>query len=162
MSNSGKNGVVQACVFGFGRVLSYVCLGLTLGYLGYIFNFVSKEITGAFVISLGVFLLLRWHPRCFLLKRINGKQISLLSGIVIGLSPCPPLLALLSLAALKKTALVGGLMGLVFGIGTLMTPLIVLGFVAGKWAKVGGKIRSVNVITSGVFLISLGIWKVVM
>ena len=48
-------------------------------------------------------------------------------------------------------------MGLVFGVGTTITPLFLIGFFAGKWAKLTHEFRSVNIVITGAFLILVGL-----
>jgi sulfite exporter TauE/SafE len=160
-SKNSKEGLIQTLALYSGKISSYVFLGLVSGYLGRLFGgFISIKAIGIFVIGLGIFTLLKkYEKKCLFLKRITGKHLSFLSGLLIGLRPCPAFLALLSLAVLTGSAFTGGLMGMMFGVGTLLSPLIILGLLAGKWAELE-KFRGINALTGGIFLILLGVWKI--
>lgn len=159
-AKSGKEGIVQVFNFGFGRISAYIFLAGISGYAGYLLReIISQKLISIFVIFLGVFILIRSRESCpFFLTKVKNREISFLSGFVIGLGPCPPLLALLSLAALEKSFLTGLGMGLVFGLGSLITPLIIFGFLAGRLAILK-EFKNVASITSAIFLIIFGLIK---
>lgn len=163
-SKNGKSGVIQTLTFYSGKILSYISLGLISGYAGYLFKgFITPRVIGSVLIALGLFVFLqRYSKKCQFLVKVKGKHLSFITGLVIGFRPCPALLALLSVAILTKSAFIGGLMGFIFGLGTLLSPLIILGFLAGKWAKLSEKFRGINIIICGLFLILLGIWKILL
>ncbi len=162
---TGKEGIIQVFNFGFGRILAYFFLGGLAGYTGYLFeDLISKKLISIFIVLLGIFILLVYfftfkkQSKCpTLLAR--GRELSFLTGLVIGLSPCPPLLALFSLAALEKSFLIGMGMGLFFGIGSLITPLIIFGFLAGKISSLE-EFKAIVPIVSGLFLIIFGLIKI--
>jgi thiol:disulfide interchange protein DsbD len=158
-SKNGREGILQIFIFGFGRILSYISLGILSGYAGHLFG-LSIKFIGIFIIVLGISILLRYPKKCLFPPKIGGGHLSFLSGVVIGLGPCPPLLALLSLAALTRSAFTGGLMGFVFGLGSFITPLIILGFLAGKWTEKSKDLKRTNTIVCSLFLILLGSWRV--
>jgi len=149
---------MQTIAFGFGRVFSYTLLGIISGYIGRSFGFlISKTWIGVFIMMLGVSILLKYPKKCLFRFR---SELPFLLGIVVGLAPCPPLLALLSLALLEKSIFIGALMGLSFGLGTILSPIIVLGFMAGKWAERSTGFMEINIKVCGLFLILLGLWKI--
>ena len=158
-SKDGKDGLRHTLIFSFGRVISYAILGGLSGFAGTALSgVVSKEIVGGFIISIGVLVFLRRYPKkCSFIKRFKGRHASFSSGIMLGLSPCYPLIGLLSLAALSGNPITGLLMGLVFGLGTTVTPLLLLGFFAGKWAKFTREFRTMNIAITGFFLVLVGI-----
>lgn len=159
-SEGGKDGIKQTLIFSGGRLISYATLGAISGFIGSVLaNVLTKEFMGVFIIIIGALVLLRKYPKkcAFVNKRFKGKHASLTSGIVLGLSPCYPLIGLLSLAALSNSALTGFLMGIIFGAGTVITPLLILGFFAGAWAKFTHEFRNVNILITGGFLVLLGI-----
>ena len=62
-------------------------------------------------------------------------------GFIIGMFPCAPLLALLfEIALMSKTALAGMFYALFFGLGTLISGLIVIGSLAGIFSWLPAKI----------------------
>lgn len=165
VSKSGKEGIIQVFSFGFGRISTYLFLGGLAGFSGYLLrDIIFQKVISIFIIFLGIFLLLRYffsgkslNAACpsFLAK---GRQLSFLTGLVIGLNPCPPFLALLGLATLEKSFFTGAGMGLTFGLGSLVTPLIIFGFLAGKLAVLR-EFKTVVPIVSALFLIIFGLIK---
>lgn len=162
-ANNRKEGVMFSIIFSLGRVLSYVLLGLISGWLGKQLDFfISKKILGIFFILLGMAVFFRIQGRCILKSRlkITGAFMSFTTGFIYGLGPCPPLIALLGMTALSKSAIVGAIMGLMFGIGTIISPLIILGFFSGWFAK-QKEFKRVIPYVSGAFLLVMGILYII-
>ena len=158
-SKNKKEGVIYSLIFGLGRIISYALLGFLAGIAGASINlFLPKRAFGIFFILLGLALFFRIQGRCLYKSklRITGPFMSLIAGFVYGLGPCPPLIALIGLAAASKSALAGALMGLVFGIGTIISPIIILGFFSGWFAK-QKEFKKVIPYVSGGFLILIGL-----
>ena len=154
-----KHGVVLSLIFSFGRVISYMILGFLAGLLGYnLAGGISPKYLGIFTIFLGLFLLFKIQNKCIFKSKIkiNSPIIALTSGIIYGFGPCPPLMALLGLAILSKSAITGALMAFVFGLGTIISPIIIIGFFSGWFAK-QKELKEVIPYVSGIFLIILGI-----
>jgi sulfite exporter TauE/SafE len=82
--------------------------------------------------------------------------MSLFSGIIFGLAPCPPLIGLLGLAVLSKSGITGAAMGLVFGISTIISPILFLGLFSGWFAK-HEEFKQYIPYASGIFLIVIGL-----
>jgi sulfite exporter TauE/SafE len=158
-SKDGREGVKNTLIFSLGRIVSYASLGAASGLLGAaLSSILTKEVLAASIIGFGVLLLLRKHPKtCLLAGKVKGKHASFTSGIILGLSPCYPLIGLLTLAATSGSPITGLAMGVIFGLGTTLTPLIILGFFAGRWAKFSKEFADVNLIVTGLFLIAVGI-----
>ncbi len=78
-------------------------------------------------------------PFCRILHRETIERSAksmILLGILIGVSPCLPLLgALTTIAGWAKGPFVGAFWGLSFGLGTILSPLIILALVAGGLGK---------------------------
>jgi sulfite exporter TauE/SafE len=158
-AKNSKHGIWLSLVFSFGRVLSYMFLGALTGFLGYILiQLISKKILGIFLILLGVLLFFKIQNKCILKSkiRITGSSIALGTGFVYGLAPCQPLIALMGLTATSSSAFTGLLMGLAFGIGTIVSPIIVLGFFSGWFAK-QKEFKEIIPYVSGIFLIVIGL-----
>jgi sulfite exporter TauE/SafE len=156
-------GVILSIIFGLGRIIAYVILGALSGYIGQTINFsIPDKFTGLFIIALGIFLFFDIHNKCILKSKIkiNGPIVALVVGIVWGLSPCTPLIALLGLTVLTKSALTGALMAFVFGLGTILSPIIVLGFFSGWFAK-QKEFKEIIPYVSGIFLIILGLFYLI-
>lgn len=154
-----KDGVVLSLIFSLGRVISYMALGFLSGLLGFAFDImVPKWLLGTFIILLGVAVVIDLPKRCLVKNfKIDGPIMSFFSGIVLGLSPCPPLLALLALAVTTQSGALGLIMGFLFGLGTVISPIIVLGFFSGWFAK-QKEFKQIMPYVSGVFLFIVGLF----
>jgi uncharacterized protein len=158
-ANSKKEGVILSIVFSIGRVISYVLLGFLAGLLGKSLDFfIPNKYLGLFFIILGVAIFFNFRGKCMLRTRfkLTSNFMALVTGIIYGAGPCPPLIALLGLAVSTKSALIGALMGLVFGLGTIISPIIILGLFSGWFAK-NKEFRQVIPYVSGIFLALLGL-----
>lgn len=139
--------------FSFGRLLAYVLLGylaalsglalrqFTAGNLALFF----KPLAGATSILLGVLVLVRKAPSACACKpaasRVYDFGGMFIFGFLIGMTPCAPLLALLfEIALISGTPLDGACYALSFGMGTLISGLIVMGSLVGILAGLSGKI----------------------
>ena len=158
-ANSRKEGIILSIVFSIGRVISYITLGFLAGFMGRNLDFyLPQRYLGIFFILLGVAVFFNIHGKCIMKSRfkITSNSMALITGIVYGAGPCPPLIALLGLAVLSQSAWIGALMGLVFGLGTIISPLIILGLFSGWFAK-QKEFKQVIPYVSGVFLALLGL-----
>jgi len=158
-SKDQLQGTVNTLIFSIARIISYSFLGFLSGFLGTkIDALISSKMLGGFLILLGLAVMFKVQGRCILKskKKIKGSFMLFITGIIWGLSPCPPLIALLVLAAASKSALTGILMGLVFGLGTIISPLLILGFFSGWFAKNKEFINIIPYIAGG-FILLLGI-----
>ena len=83
-------------------------------------------------------------------------------GLLIGLVPCPPLIALLIFSATVGSAGTGLVLGLLFGIGTVISPIIIIAAAAGWFSDRVAKEAPVMRIgvrrVAGLMLVALGIW----
>ena len=158
-ANNRKEGIVLSLVFSLGRVISYIILGFLAGLLGSSLEvYLPQKYLGIFFVIIGVAVYFNIHGKCIMKSKIKitSNFMALVTGIVFGAAPCPPLIGLLALAVLAKSALIGALMGLVFGFGTIISPLIILGLFSGWFAK-QTEFKKVIPYVSGVFLVLLGI-----
>jgi sulfite exporter TauE/SafE len=144
-----KTGLKLTAIFSISRLFAYSLLGfLSVVFYGFVFGLIGAKgrylqlILGILVILIGLFYLLDIkqsfivsNPLCtFLRTKVLGKSKfnMLLFGLLVGFSPCAPLLAVLTyIAATAKDSLQGFLGGFSFGLGTLVTPLIPLGTLTG-------------------------------
>lgn len=127
-----RSGMIDAGLFLSGRLLAYTALGALAGGFGAWFVKHLAEGYGNLVIGtaalISAALLLERsttsHAACGTLQR---KALSpLLMGVALTLIPCAPLATLLTSAAAGNSYANGALMGAVFGMGTLLTPMLVL------------------------------------
>lgn len=115
-----------------GRLVAYACLGGIAGALG---EWFVKELAGgtgnAAIGLVAIFSAgwLAWPPTpsrtCGFRNRLGGFSPFLL-GISLTLIPCAPLATLLATSAAGGSVERGAFLGLVFGLGALMTPMLVL------------------------------------
>lgn len=143
-----------------GRIASYTAAGLLLGFLGQqvsalqVFGDfpVGRVVSGVFMIMFGFYLAGWWHALRFLeqagahvWKRIEpwgrrfvpvqGPAPAFMLGLVWGWLPCGMVYAVLAMALASSDLVYGGLIMLVFGLGTLPL-MLAMGFALGRLAQV--------------------------
>jgi len=115
-------------LFSLARVSVYIVLSLLLFFLGrfIVGNFMSSFskyiliLGGAFIVLVGILTALGKSWKC-------DKQNIVIMGVVIGMLPCAPLIATLSyITLISKTWAHSLLYSVSFGLGTFLSPLIVL------------------------------------
>ena len=119
-------------LYGLGMMIADTALGVIFGFLGaqYLAKF-SKQLeiaASSFTIAFGLLVFSHSHElesHCYIkgFAGAKGDMSILLFGIVRGLPPCPIEMAILVMAAATKSALRGGLLVAVFGLGTLISLL---------------------------------------
>lgn len=144
-------GLKVSLAFSLARIVSYVVLSLISASLGqYLIRrfyqtqagAIISNVAAVFVLLLGVIVVLgeSGHlPFCNAFKKFNsqgGIGEMLLMGMVVGFAPCLPLFGVLTYIAFNAQNLLhGGVLGLTFGLGTLVSPLILLGPLAGGFSQ---------------------------
>lgn len=119
-------------LYGLGMMLADTVLGVIAGFIGasYLARFSGQlEIVAAsFTVAFGLLVFSHTHElesHCYV-KGFSGMRgdLSMLTfGIIRGLPPCPIEMAILVMAASTKSALYGGCLVAVFGLGTLISLL---------------------------------------
>lgn len=138
-------------VFSIARVLVYIFLGLIAGFAGAaLFRRFYWEIPGyiiwfaggIFISFLGILIYLGRKSHFKVCRLLNESLIqkdtkSLITlGVLVGIFPCVPLVGVLSYITMVSTHFSQGiLMSAAFGLGTLISPLIFLGMLAGAIPK---------------------------
>ncbi|MFH1640508.1 MAG: sulfite exporter TauE/SafE family protein [Candidatus Omnitrophota bacterium] len=171
-----KKSLLVYFLFSLARIFTYLGLSLliyflgvfaTEKFLGNIFKYVLI-LGGLFIILIGFLMMLGKNPEsktCGLLKKKfleQDKKTIIAFGLAIGLIPCAPLLAVLSYIGLvSKGWAVTLLYSFSFGLGTLLSPLILLVMLAGlipRWLKdkASGYNRIFNFIC-GLIIVILGV-----
>jgi sulfite exporter TauE/SafE len=185
-----KRGLWLSVIFNAGRVLTYGALGLAVGLAGSAF-LVDGAYAGwgalAFggtVAAIGLWIAVRRRPGgcgrvCAdggtpnLVQRMRyrlepregeGGELSAgLMGLLIGLVPCPPLIALLVFAGSTGSAATGMAMGVLFGLGTVISPILIVAGAAGwfsdRIARESPTIRPAVMRLAGLLLVVLGVWS---
>lgn len=173
-TSNWKDSLTFTLIFSSFRLFAYALLGLlSVIFYQFVFNFLRIKgiylhlILGSFIIIIGLVYL--FNPKrlgsfCKFFYKNLAKQSKFnmaLFGLLIGFSPCGPLLAVLSyISALSKNPLEGFLAGLSFGLGTLISLIIPLGVFAGfliERIKKFSLAISVIRILSGLVLIYFGL-----
>jgi sulfite exporter TauE/SafE len=135
-------------------------------FIGPLFKYIII-LGGFFIVIVGLLMLLgkRWEFKLcqFLYKNIleHDKKSIVILGIIIGILPCAPLLAILSYTGLiAKSWLEAVLYSFSFGLGTFMSPLILLVMLAGaipKFLLDKKEIYKVFSFVCGLIIVFLGI-----
>lgn len=127
-------GMRDAALFLCGRLLAYAALGGLAGLIGTEFVQMLAAGTGNAVIGLvsvasglmlGALPQMSAHAACQRMRASNALP-PLAMGVALTLIPCAPLTTLLASSAASGSPLHGTLNGLVFGLGALLTPMLVL------------------------------------
>ena len=158
-----------------GRLVAYIILGSLAGLSGSILrNFTSSAVSsylqplaGAVTILFAFIILLNRNDyECCSTPRNKLLNFGGIFGfgLLIGLSPCAPLLALLfDIVLMSKGALSGASYALSFGLGTFLSGLITIGIIAGLLTRIPAalvKSKTVNTvfkIACALLLIVLGL-----
>jgi sulfite exporter TauE/SafE len=182
-----RQGIKVTFLFNAGRVLSYALIGAIAGLVvGILTSFAGTAVTplqiygsiifGAVTIAIGVSLLLkaRKNPQCSLHKakpaaakrKINrfGDDIGAFTlGLSRGLIICPPLAGLLlAYATLPFSSLLGSVtIASLFGVGTMVSPMLVLGGVTGWLLNKAPLFRKWISLAGGGILILLGVITII-
>lgn len=126
-------------LYGLGMMIADTALGVICGYVGseYLSRFSNQLeiIASSFTVAFGLLVFAHTHKlesHCYArgFSGVKGDLSILLFGIIRGLPPCPIEMAILVMAASTGSALKGGLLVAVFGLGTLVS-LIPFGLAVG-------------------------------
>ncbi len=180
-----SKGVKVTLIFNSGRILAYTLIGALIGLFGGLFRvFISESAISPFqvyssiafgvvTIVIGAAILFRARKPC----ECNGGRTSAGTfrkvgrfgvdfgafslGLSRGLVVCPPLIALL-LYSLPFTSPVGSVgIALLFGLGTALSPMILLGGVTGWLLGKAPLFRKWISLAGGGILILLGLFTMV-
>jgi len=182
-----RRGVWLSVIFNGGRVLTYGVLGLLVGMAGGaflvegVYALWGAILFGIAVALIGVWIAVRRRPGalgCACTKEAGwarrlwhrlepregdgGEMSAATMGLLIGLVPCPPLVALLVFSAAVGSAGTGLVLGILFGVGTVISPIIVVAAAAGwfsdRIAREAPALRTGVRRVAGLMLVILGIW----
>ncbi len=135
------DGLASSLAFVFGKVCTYGVLGGVAALFGQVFtlNHSHNVVLGGILLCVALTLPLVTRRDCRKPCQVVGKRGALfVLGIVSSLVPCPPLAAIFVLAANNGT-LVGGIAyGLLYGIGLMLSPMLIAG---GGLAMISDKIK---------------------
>jgi sulfite exporter TauE/SafE len=151
-------GLKSFVIFSAGRVFMCAMLGVAAGYMGRAFIGMERDfkygsiIYGGALIFIGLLMLLR--PVCVCKRSKNKKGwFGFLSGclvfnptihmfvmgIALAIVPCPPMGAMLLYSLKMQSVMSSSLLMLLFGIGTAVSPLVIISIAAGWFS---GKIKT--------------------
>ena len=128
--NSFGDGLVSSLVFVFGKLCSYSALGGAAAMLGRAVTLDRSHnvVMGITLLCVAMTLPLVTRGGCRNRCQVLGKRGSLfVLGVVSSLVPCPPLIAIFLLAANKGTLLGGISYGLFYGLGLMVSPMLIIG-----------------------------------
>lgn len=169
-------GLIAYVLFSLARISIYLFLGLAIFFLG---NFTVEKFLGnysryiliagsGFIILVGFLVALGKRPEfrfCRVLEKNvleQDKKTVVILGLIIGLLPCVPLLAILSYVGLVSKSWIQSLLySFSFGLGTFVSPLLFLVMLASLIPKFfiekkGIYIRMLNFIC-GLIIIFFGL-----
>ncbi len=161
-------------LYGVGMMLADTLLGVIFGYIGaqYLAKFSKylEIIAASFTIAFGLLVFTHNHElesHCYIkgFGGLKGDFSMLLFGIIRGLPPCPIEMAILVMAASTKSALYGGLLVAVFGLGTLVSllpfALAVGGILTLVKKRYGEKAEHLIPKISGIAISSIGLYMLI-
>ena len=176
-----RRGVKVTLIFNSGRILAYALIGVLIGLLSGLitlvapgvlspFQIYSSIIFGSITIAIGASILLKARKpvECNIQdvniaardknKRFGFDFGAFTLGLSRGLIICPPLVSLLLLYALPFSSPVGTMtLAVLFGLGTTISPLLVLGGVTGWLLNKAPLFRKWISVAGAAVLIALGI-----
>ena len=128
--NGFRDGMISSLSFGLGKICCYMFLGGLAGYLGQKLTYSPAHTWAMGLILIGVALSMPYVARrnCRNKCRQGSKRASLMTlGAATSLVPCPPVLAILTLAASQGSMVSGMSFGLFYGLGIIISPLVLFG-----------------------------------
>ncbi|MDD5120892.1 MAG: sulfite exporter TauE/SafE family protein [Candidatus Omnitrophica bacterium] len=167
-----KRALVSYLSFSSAKLFSYMFLGALCGmfsgilksgvFIGYL-KAVNIAL-GAFVLLIGILTIISKDPLsskyCSFFSKGNLRNASIL-GLLAGFSPCLPLLGILNyIIIISQTPFEGMFYAFAFGLGTAISPAILLVGLSGKLAGFlsgNHKIKALVRVASSLILIFLGI-----
>jgi len=167
-----KKSLISYLVFSIFKLAGYGILGLICGagitllqgpLLAGRLDFI-RLILGSFIILVGLAILFQKEKgigrTCLWLNKGNVKNVGVL-GLLTGLAPCAPLIGILNyVLIISSQPLEAVMFTLVFGLGTVLSPLIILIMLSGKFSEFASKnqkFKAVLKAVCGIVIISLGL-----
>lgn len=171
------SGLFLAVFFGFGRVIALLSIGVALAVLGSAFQSAFRGASEVAIVSAGILNIFlginmtgylnpinMFTRRAWTILRVTEPRYvnaagSLVLGLLMGYSPCAPLLVLSGTVSAMVNRVMGVLIMTAFAMGTLV-PAIPLGWVTGGAVELLKRTQLIRRL-SGVALIALGLLLVV-
>ena len=135
-----KEGITSSLTFSFGKLFTYIILGGIAAFLGHTLipadDAKAKLIQGTIIIITALALPFISSGGCQKKSQIIGKASSLFAlGISTSLIPCPPLMTILLVAANGGSVTMGLLYGTMYGLGIVISPIIIMGGILSQISK---------------------------
>jgi sulfite exporter TauE/SafE len=179
-----RQGVKVTLIFNAGRVLAYALIGALIGLIGGLvttlapnvwspFQVYASVIFGGVTVAIGISILLKTRKpaECAVqetkaasskLGRFGVDLGAFSLGFTRGLIICPPLIALLLTYALPFSSPAGSMsLAVLFGLGTTISPLLLLGGVTGWLLNKAPLFRKWISLAGGGILILLGVITII-
>lgn len=151
-----KDSAVSYFVFSLTRLISYCLLGALCGIFSGILNSTAFSnyldiisiLLGVFILVIGISTLFPgwalYRRFCSIFHKGNIKNVGLL-GFLIGFSPCLPLFGILNyIIIISHNWLNAVIFAFAFGLGTVISPLLLLAIFSGKLAGYFSQNRRIN------------------
>jgi sulfite exporter TauE/SafE len=151
--------------------VSYILWGLicVLG-AAYLQSETVSQYTNNIYLVLGVFIVVLGVATCLGVRELFGKTCAIVNqgnirnvgvaGLLVGFAPCLPLIGILNYVVLiAKNPMDAMLYLFVFGLGTILSPLVLLAALSGKFSQMISRSQKIKVIfqyACGAILILLG------
>ena len=173
-------GLTSTLYFSLTRLFVYMLLGGVSGYIGaFLISFYYAKnvayylwsIGAGILIVIGLLIMIGTHfnfgvchklSKRFLIDHPAASMVVL--GLLVGFSPCLPLVGiLLEIALLAHNFVVGAMYGLFFGIGTVLSPILLVGAITPLISKRLHTHPNVNIykiftILCGLTMVGLGVY----
>ncbi|MGW8180676.1 MAG: sulfite exporter TauE/SafE family protein [bacterium] len=175
-----RKGVIVTLIYNAGRVSAYALIGVLLGLLSGMFRFAVTEsslavfqqyssyVFGLVTIVIGVTILLKSQRKSPVCAPENNETLSAKKtgrfdlrafslGLSRGLIVCPPLALLLLYSVPFGAPVDSFFVALLFGLGTTLSPMLLLGGVTGWLLNKAPLFRKWISIAGGGTLVALGV-----
>ncbi len=179
---NSKESLLFYMFFSFSKILIYILLSFLIFWLGelsiktqvaYFSQYVNK-FGGVFIVLIGLLMIFRNKAKIsildFFIEKLIKKDLknSMVLGIIYGLIPCAPFWAVLSYIGLySKSWLQSVIYTLFFGLGTFLSPLLILSLANSsinilikkyliKWDRIISLISAMVIIYLGISLFLKG------
>ncbi|MFO8053337.1 MAG: sulfite exporter TauE/SafE family protein [Candidatus Omnitrophota bacterium] len=167
-----QKSLISYLIFSASKIISYIILALIWTkvvnlfsdyllkeYSSFVYNFLA-----VFIILVGITTLFykKNNPNwlCCHVHKGNIRNVGVI-GFLIGFAPCLPLIGILNYIAIISSNLIdAGIFALAFGLGTVISPLILIVVFSAKLSQIFSKSKkgeTIIRIICGLILISLGL-----
>lgn len=133
-----RHGARSSALFAAGKTTAYAVLGAAAAAAGKGIFSASRWVHGSVLVLTGLALPFIARDRCDSRERTAAGLSLFAAGFSSSLTPCAPLAALIAAAAGAGSLLKGAGLGLTFGLGITLSPLLIAG---GALALVGKTVR---------------------